>query len=266
MPNVTQSGTVSQVVAIGGFAQGIANPTLKGSSVKAEKVSANHSLIIPIAYGTTSGTFYIPEDAFIAHAWFRITTSFGGGAAFDLGSNALIAAASAPTVTTHGTAGSTTYDYKVVAIDPSGTYSAASSAGPVTTGNATLSATNYNVLTLTAVTGAASYNIYRTVGGATQGLIGNTTSLTFNDTGLTGDGSTAPSSGTSGVDIVNAQGLTASADVIPVNNFAVSAIQNWAGNPMGVQALTYGITGSPVAGAGYLIIQYFNTIFAPQQV
>jgi hypothetical protein len=98
---------------------------------------------------------------------------------------------SAPTVTDVGTAGSTTYGYKIVAKTVRG-FSAASSEGTDATGNATLSATNYETITWTAVTGALSYDVYRTTGGATQGLIGNTTELTFNDTGLVGDASTAP--------------------------------------------------------------------------
>lgn len=112
-----------------------------------------------------------------------------------------------PTITNGGTPGSTTYTYKVVAISGTGASlgtTAASAAGSSTTGNATLSATNFEIITFTAVTGAASYDIYRTVGGSTQGKIANVPatisqstgvqSATYvtNDTGLTADGTTAP--------------------------------------------------------------------------
>lgn len=108
-----------------------------------------------------------------------------------------------PTVVTHGTAGVTTYGYKAVARMPDVDFSfagsgksAASAEGTVGTGNATLSATNYNTATVTAVTGAIGYDWYRTTGGATQGLIGTTTAPTINDIGLAASG-TAPSIATS---------------------------------------------------------------------
>ena len=97
-----------------------------------------------------------------------------------------------PTVTPQGTTGATSYSYKVVALAQNGV-SAASAAGSTTTGNATLSASNTNRVTWVAISGASAYRIYRTVGAATQGLIatvGGTTTL--DDTGLTGDSSTAP--------------------------------------------------------------------------
>lgn len=105
---------------------------------------------------------------------------------------------SAPTVSPQGVTGATAYSYKVVAQHRYGT-SAASSAGSTATGNASLSSTNFNRVTWTAVTNASAYLIYRTVGGATTGLIGVVgETLQFDDTGLTGDSSTAPSANTSG--------------------------------------------------------------------
>lgn len=90
---------------------------------------------------------------------------------------------SAPTVTPVGTAGTTVYDYEVSAM-LLGAYSAPSAAGSTSTGNANLGSGNSNTVAFSAVTGATAYLIYRTVGGATQGLIGTTTSLSFSDTGL----------------------------------------------------------------------------------
>lgn len=106
----------------------------------------------------------------------------------------------APTITTVGAAGATTYTYTVEATNGAGT-TVASSGGSTATGNATLSVSNYNTVTWTIVTGATGYKVRRTVGGATQGLIATVTSgstLTVNDTGLTGDGTVAPTTNTTG--------------------------------------------------------------------
>ncbi len=105
---------------------------------------------------------------------------------------------SAPTVTPQGTTGATAYSYKVVALHRQG-QTAASSAGSTTTGNATLSSSDFNRITWTAVTNATAYRVYRTVGGATTGQIGIVGAVTqFDDTGLTADATTAPTVNTSG--------------------------------------------------------------------
>lgn len=104
----------------------------------------------------------------------------------------------APLVAPQGTTGATTYTYKVVARNTTGT-TEASQATSTTTGNVTLSVTNYNQLTWTAVPYADSYDVYRTVGGATTGkIVSATVATTANDTGLAGDSSTAPTVNTSG--------------------------------------------------------------------
>jgi hypothetical protein len=105
----------------------------------------------------------------------------------------------APLVSPQGTTGATTYTYVVVARNSTGT-SEASQSTSITTGNAALSATNFNQLTWSAVPYADSYDVYRTVGGATTGkIVSATTSITSNDTGLAGDATTAPTVNTSGV-------------------------------------------------------------------
>lgn len=76
---------------------------------------------------------------------------------------------SAPTVTTGGTAGSTSYYYRIVAINSAGS-SAASPEGSITTGNATLSSTNFNTVTLPNVAGQ-TYNVYRSGTTSTELLI-----------------------------------------------------------------------------------------------
>lgn len=105
-------------------------------------------------------------------------------------------------VTAIGTTGATTYSYKAVATNAlfyNGPASAV--AGSVANGNATLSGTNYNDILIAAVEGAVTYSVYRTVGGATQGLIGTVSAVTdtsvhFYDTGLAGDGSPEPTTST----------------------------------------------------------------------
>lgn len=105
----------------------------------------------------------------------------------------------APLVAAQGTTGATTYTYTIVARNATGT-TEASQATSITNGNAALSGSNFNQLTWTAVPYADSYDVYRTVGGATTGkIVSATTSLTSNDTGLAGDSATAPTVNTSGV-------------------------------------------------------------------
>lgn len=115
-------------------------------------------------------------------------------------------------------AGANTWTYKWVARSGSG-HSIASGAVTVNVAQSSLDSTHYfylNTLSLP-VTGATSYDVYRTAGGATQGLIGtipivngaftlfNGSGLTiaganiFSDAGLTGDGSTAPVAATGSV-------------------------------------------------------------------
>ena len=103
-----------------------------------------------------------------------------------------------PLVSPQGTTGATTYTYKIVARNATGT-TEASQSGTTTTGHASLDGTNFNRLTWTAVPYAASYDVYRTVGGATTGkIVSATASTTADDTGLAGGSETAPTVNTSG--------------------------------------------------------------------
>ncbi|MBT9168793.1 MAG: hypothetical protein DDT19_02141 [Syntrophomonadaceae bacterium] len=91
-----------------------------------------------------------------------------------------------PTVTPQGVTGTTIWGYRVTARSAVGE-TLASIEGRTTTGNATLSATNFNRITWAAVSGAVDYVVYRTTAGgtpATTGILGSATSLTFDDTGL----------------------------------------------------------------------------------
>lgn len=103
-----------------------------------------------------------------------------------------------PVVGPQGTPGVVAYSYKVVALNATG-HSPVSAAGSTATGNATLTGSNFNRLTWAAVQRASGYQIYRTVGGATQGLIATLGAVTtYDDIGAAGDSATAPTTNTSG--------------------------------------------------------------------
>lgn len=112
---------------------------------------------------------------------------------------AALASPSAPVISNLGTPGLVAYSYKVVAINATGTTDA-SAAGSTATGATTLTGVNFNRITWTAVAQATGYWIFRTVGGATQGRIATVGAVTtWDDTGLTGDASTAPITNTTGL-------------------------------------------------------------------
>ena len=103
-----------------------------------------------------------------------------------------------PNGSAQGTTGSTSYSYVVVSMGGCG--GAASLTKTISNGNASLSSNNYNAITWQTMPGAVSYNVYRTAGGATQGLIaqvpatpvapGASAQHGVGDTGLAGDGTT----------------------------------------------------------------------------
>jgi Pectate lyase superfamily protein len=107
----------------------------------------------------------------------------------------------APTVTPIGAHGVSTWSYKIVAKLSDGSPSAASAAGSTAIGDDVLDATNKNSLTWPAVTGAATYDVYRTAVGvspSTTGKIANVTTTSYVDAGAAGDSSVAPSSNATG--------------------------------------------------------------------
>lgn len=122
--------------------------------------------------------------------------------------------------------------------------------GSTTTGAASLAAATPNVITWNAPTGttqgqapAPVYDVYRSVGGATQGKIASNISATsLVDTGLVGDTTTAPpfnTSGTTATGIIAALTVAAATGAIQVAT-GVAAI-----TAAGVAALTLAL---PIAG------------------
>ena len=247
------SHTYSKFVSFLGFAQKVYNPNAPGASNLASYNSAGMVASVPLVFGTSAYTVNLPLGAIITEVDLNIVTAFGGGAspAVQVGSGIFIAATPAtPVVTNVGTTGATTYNYKIAGFDGSVGTTPASAAGVNTTGNATLTTGNYNAITETTVIGQA-YNVYRTVGGATQGLIGTfvaaTTSTVFNDTGLVATGTT-PSSNTTGVDLF-------ASTVVSGQFSTVSAYPLIRGNG---QTVFVTLTGAPTSGAGFLEIWYYN--------
>lgn len=123
-----------------------------------------------------------------------------------------VAQPSAPTVTPQGTTGATSYSYGITAITQLGETNVSAN-GSTATGNATLSAMNFNRVTWTAVTNAEGYKIYRTASGgtpATTGLIGTVgrNLLTFDDTGIAA-GAAAPTINTTGAIVAGVDGVGA---------------------------------------------------------
>lgn len=109
-----------------------------------------------------------------------------------------------PTITsvtpTGGTA--TTYTYKLVAVDAAGNKTAASAGSSTASGAATLDGSHFNTIVWTdPIAAPASILVYRTVGGATQGLIAtvNPGVGTYVDTGAAGDGTTPSAANGTGI-------------------------------------------------------------------
>ncbi|HSX33896.1 MAG TPA: hypothetical protein VLF91_06190 [Candidatus Saccharimonadales bacterium] len=104
------------------------------------------------------------------------------------------------TVTNVGTSGATTYRYQVTALDGIGE-TVGSTIRQTTTGNATLSGTNYNTITWTAVGGAYQYNIYRCTGAACTPLKLATVAginTSYNDQAAGSPSGAAPASNSTG--------------------------------------------------------------------
>lgn len=94
-------------------------------------------------------------------------------------------------VTNFGTPGATTYTYYVTAYNSAGetTYTTVTT----TTGNATLSSTNFNRITWDKIWGATGYKVYNT-----SGLLETTSNLHADDIGADATGATLPKENTTG--------------------------------------------------------------------
>lgn len=159
---------------------------------------------------------------FGGNSWIANLVSNGAGTINVTGSLAPVAVASAQlthagrsAVSNIGTPGATTDAYQIVAVDAAGGITVGGAPVSTATANATLDGTNFNRVSIAAANqtrGFTCYYVYRTTAGgtpSTTGKIGqvcpvstaNSTTmstLTFDDTGIAGDGSTPPSANTTG--------------------------------------------------------------------
>lgn len=103
--------------------------------------------------------------------------------------SALTAPGSPAAVATVGS-GTTTYSYKIAAVDSTGLEESLPSTAATCTNNL-LTTGNYNTITWAAVTGAIRYNVYKQSNGL-YGYIGQTDQLTFKDDNITADVAKTP--------------------------------------------------------------------------
>ena len=159
---------------------------------------------------TVGGTGQINNLSVTTNGTFGNVTVGGTGQI----NNLSVTTASPPatlSVTPEGTSGSTTYSYQIFAYTAGGVPIGASAVASTSTGNAALSATNFNQFTWTASTPNAIYDVYRTVNGSgsnmtTTGRIATGTSnLYINDTGITADNTSVPTTANGTGKIVGGQ-------------------------------------------------------------
>jgi len=139
------------------------------------------------AYTDTTSTWTMAQD-FISHTTGSVTLRS-------------LANPGAPTVGNTGVPGISTWSYRIVAKLGDGTETVGGTTGTTTTGNATLDTNNFNTLSWTAVSGAVTYDIYRTVAGlspSTLGKITNTASTSYNDQGAAGNLAAVPTTNSTG--------------------------------------------------------------------
>ncbi len=213
---VTDTTNVTSVVQIETSARAISLNNIAANSPNAPLNVINdlNNNAIPAAYTQKVSQYIIDSNAHVVADTSGLNAvNFFGGILPGSVKTTQLSTPSAPTVTPEGTTGGASYSYKIVANDNVSGTTPASGAGSTTTGNATLSSGNYNLITFNPVHGASGgYSVYRTVGGGTQGLIGTVgpsgctsgcvaiatnTAYQFSDTGLSATGS-APSTNTTG--------------------------------------------------------------------
>jgi osmotically-inducible protein OsmY len=113
-----------------------------------------------------------------------------------LGVATQLAAPTGLTVTPQGTAGTTTYRYRVAPVDAEGGEGVATAGVTTATGAATLNGTDFNRVTWAARAGAVAYKVYgRTGADGAVGLLATVTGTQYDDTGAATPGATVPTFG-----------------------------------------------------------------------
>jgi hypothetical protein len=118
--------------------------------------------------------------------------------------NGVLTTPGAPTITVNGTVGTTTYRYIIMA-ESGGGLSLPGTSAQTTTGNATLSATNFNHLSWSAVAGATRYRIYRGAAASELLLVRDITGTTFDDDGTYTPAGAMPAGGTAGPEVAQSR-------------------------------------------------------------
>jgi hypothetical protein len=155
--------------------------------------------------GTTPNTATVYIAWIAIKPWTEGVTAHGINDAGQI-TTALLATPAAPAVAVNGTAGSTSYSYFCVGHDAAGGVTAASSAGTTSTGNATLSSSNFNTVTCGPQAGIVTWDVLKTNTSTSlaTGVSGNGLA-TVVDTGQSTTAYTAPARNSTG-DIVMASG------------------------------------------------------------
>lgn len=190
----------------------------------------------------------------------------------------VMATPTAPTTAVVGTTGSTSYNYKIVAVNADGTDGLPSAASTtLTTGNATLTTSNYNTVSWPVVSGAKGYKVLRSVSAgayqiltyANNSLADATTSgLSIKDQGqytastYTPVGSSPGGSLTLGVPLAIGSGGTGSATqnfVDLTTNQTAAGNKTWSG--IGAITINDALTTTPTfnlqqSGAGDVSLQF----------
>jgi hypothetical protein len=188
---------------------------------------------------------------------------------------ASVANPATPGIVVIGTPGSTTYSYSLVAYSPNGN-TAASGTVTTNTGNLSPSTVNFNQLQWFPTAGAVRYCIRRESGGSSQGIIGcvssvgastavtqaNSNTYQFNDTGLVGDGTAAPTTNTTGKLITSAPTTDAAgfnlphgtAPSSPVNGDTWTTTSGLFARINGATVGPFGTTAAPAGTDGQLVL------------
>lgn len=234
-PTEVANGTVTLAASATNFVQ--ASPATGAVSVNATGFLAGNIRLYTIVTGASTVSSYTDHRASMTSGPARSA----GTAQLTGGLQVLsLATPGTPTVTPQGTAGTTAYGYRITASSAVGE-TLASTEGTTATGNATLSATNFNRVAWAAVAGAVDYRVYRTTGGATTGLIGTATATSLDDTGLAASGA-VPVVGTSGRAEIDGTARTAGYTVatLPAGTEGMRAYVTDASAPTFLGALTGG--------------------------
>lgn len=185
----------------------VAGASTGGNQMRIVQKGAATALCTTGAVGISPGTPLVADGAG------NLTAATGSATAPTIG-----------TITTFGTSGAATVSYIAYDRNSFGLDSAASTQVSVTTANATLSPTNGNIVPITIPAGSSSVVVVRSVGGATQGVVGivavppGATSVTFVDQGQAAGGAyAAPTSGTfaNGVVLAISKGTLAASTATP---------------------------------------------------